>query len=499
VSAATSPTAGSATAVAGPASSGRDTKDRAWRTLAIVCLACFFSEVSWTGVSVAVPVVVRELESSPSSATWLVLAPQLAATALMIGFGRLADIIGRRTVFLSGVVAFTLSSLAAGLAPSTGALIGLLVVLAVASGAIVATGAALLVDAYPAHRFGHALGIYVASFSAAALLGPATGGLIAETLGWRWLFWLATPVGLLCYLWGRRVLPRSTPARDHRLDLPGFLLLPLALLGLTFALTSAGEGEWDSPATAATMAGAAVAIVVFIAVERRASDPIVDLSAFRHPPFALAMSSSFVNAMAHYTLSLLLVLYFQAAHGESALEAGLKITPMPAVIGTVSALAGPLARFGGPRAMAFVGSGLATTGIVLLPFVVHEPYEVTLIALVVIGIGVGVFLPSNAAVVMTDASDARVTVTNAIRLTLQSLGGLLCTAVCLTVLTSSLDPEAGRHFFAGNMARLAPSALPDLYDAYDVVLVILAVLSALGTLTAAASWLYARRNRPTTD
>jgi EmrB/QacA subfamily drug resistance transporter len=468
----------------------------AGRVLAFVCLACFFSHVSWTGLTVALPTVVRALEASPTAATWLVLAPQLAATAFMIGFGRLADILGRRALFLGGVGTFTIASLLCGLSPNAWTLVGLLVLVAIASGAIVANGAAVLVDAYPSDRLSHALGIYVASFSTAALLGPSVGGLVADTVGWRWLFWLSVPVGAWCCLWGRSALPRVAPSGNQRLDLAGFILIPGALLSVTFALTRVGEGDWSSPGALASFGGAALAVLAFALLERRARDPIVDFDTFRHPPFALAMTSAFVNAMARSSVPLLLVLYLQAAQGVSALEAGLKVMPMSAVVAVVAAVSGRLTRFGQPRTLALVGSVLTTAGIALLPWAVHQGYPLTALALAIVGAGSGIFLPSNANVVMVDAPDSRVGVTNAIRLTIQSLGALLCTALCLTVLTASLDPEVGRQFFAGDVSQLAPTALPQLYDAYDRVLALVTVLACAGTLAAGASWLHARRHAP---
>jgi EmrB/QacA subfamily drug resistance transporter len=469
-----------------------------WRPLILVCLACFFSEVGWAGLAVAVPVVVRDLDADPTAATWLVLGPQLAATAFMITFGRLADIFGRRLLFVGGVGVFTVASLLCGLAPNAWVLVATQVLVAMACGAIVANGAAILVDTYAAERLSHALGVYVASFSAAALLGPAAGGLVADTIGWRWLFWSGVPVGVACLLWGLRALPRTPGTSTTRLDVPGLVLLPVALLGVVFTLTQAGQVDWRSPGALAGVVGVVLVLVVFVVVEHRARDPIMDFSLFSHRPFALAMASAFVNAMALYTVPLLVALFFQASLGDSAFEAGLKITPLSAIDGVLALAAGLLTRFGRPRSLAVVGSAMAAAGIILLQLSIHESYTWTAVALVLTGAGVGIFLPANANVVMADVPTSSAGVTNAVRLTLQSVGGLLCTTVCLALITGSLSSAAREGFFAGEVSELGPDALPRLNAAYDTALTFLAVLAVLGTLAAGASWAYARRHDTTT-
>jgi len=236
--------------------------------------------------------------------------------------------------------------------------------------------------------------------------------------------------------------------------------------------------------------------VLFVMVERRVRYPVVELRLFRDGPFSLAMASAFLNAMAQFSVVLLIALFFQAAHGDSSFDAGLKVTPLSAVNGLVAAAAGLLTHVGRPRGIALGGSVLATAGIVLLRLTIHDSYVLTAIALAMTGAGTGIFLPFNANIVMTDVPRLRVGVINAIRLTLQNVGALISTAVCLTLITNSLTADARAGFFAGNVSKLAPSTLPHLYDAYDEALTLIAALAVAGTIAAAASWLYARRDGP---
>ena len=475
------------------APAGGDSALTPWLTLSFVCLACFFAGLSWAALNVAIPVVVRHFHAGPVPATWVVLVPQLANTAFMISFGRMADVIGRRALFLFGVGLFTLSSLLCGLAPGVWILVAFEVVQSMASGAILANCAAILVDAFPAERLNQVFGIYIGSFSVAELFGPSAGGFVADSIGWRWIYWLNVPVGVACYLWGRRVLPRRGLRGGQRLDLPGLIMVPVALAGLIFALAQSEVWGWASPAVLAGLFAAVVIVIIFLAVERRLADPLVQMRLFANRAFTLAMSSAFINAMAQFSIVLLIALFFQAAHGNSAFEAGLKVTPLSALNGLFALLAGVLTRLGRPRGVAVLGSALATAGMVLLLVTIRDSYLLTAIALALTGAGTGIFLPFNANVLMSDVPRARVGVTNAIRLTVQNVGALMCTAVCLTVITSSLTAGVRHEFFAGNVAKLAPATLPKLFGAYQAALTLIVVLGVIGTALAAASWVYGRR------
>lgn len=197
-----------------------------------------------------------------------------------------------------------------------------------------------------------AVPVYITSFSVAELFGPSAGGLVADSLGWRWIFWLNVPVGIAWYWWGRRVLPRKGRVRGERLDMPGLIMVPLALASLIFALAQSELWGWSSPAAIAGIIAAVAVCVLFLVVERRITDPLVQLRMFASKAFTLAMTSAFVNAMAQFSVVLLIALFFQAAHGNSAFAAGLKVTPLSAVNGLLALAAGLLTRLGRPRGIA---------------------------------------------------------------------------------------------------------------------------------------------------
>ncbi|MFC7100555.1 MFS transporter [Nonomuraea rubra] len=194
-------------------------------------LASVLTGLSGSAINVALPEIARHTGAGATAASWILLGYQLTTTVLMVVFGRLADLFGRRRMYLLGLATYTLAALLAGLAPNAWVIVVMRALQAVGGAMLLTNSAALISDAFPRERLGEGMGVYVASFSIAGLVGPTLGGVLAESLGWRWVFWFNVPVGLVCLLWGVLVLPRPPRAeREGGLDGPGNVLV-LATLG----------------------------------------------------------------------------------------------------------------------------------------------------------------------------------------------------------------------------------------------------------------------------
>jgi MFS family permease len=451
-------------------------------------VATFVVSLSTGNLNVAVPVIVRHFQASALTASLIVLVPSATSTALMATMGRLGDLVGRRTFYLSGIGCYVTASLLAGFAPAAWALIGLQVGLAAGTAVIWANSAAILLDLLPAERISHALGVYIAAISVADLIGPSVGGAIAGTVGWRWIFWLNVPVGLLCISLGRAVLPRDQP-RDRRqpLDLSGNALLLVGLGGLVVSFSLAQTSGWLSATVISGAVTAAVLLAAFTLVELRAASPLIDLRMFGDRSLSLAMASGFANAMAQWSPVLLMILYFQAVAGDSPLVAGLKITPLPVCSGIAALSAGRLAGLMRPDTVAVAGSVISLAGLAVLAATLSDGYPLQLIALVIIGTGGGMFGPSNTNVVMTRAPRTSAGVINGTRLMVQNVGWVTSTAVVLTLVTAPLAAGLRREFFAGTASHVSRAAALDLQDGYRHAILLLAAFALAGSLTALAS------------
>jgi MFS family permease len=456
--------------------------------LAAVSLTAFFVSLSSTMLSVAVPAIVRHFQAGALAATFIILAPAVSSTALMLSMGRVGDLAGRRNVYLAALGVFTVASLLAGVAPSVWLLIALEACQAIGTAAIWANNAALVLELVPEGRASHALGFYFASISVAQLIGPSVGGAIASAVGWRWIFLLSVPVGIISLLACRAVLPAGTrPERGRPVDLPGNILVLTGLAGLIISLSLSQTSGWLAPQVIGGTAAAAALLAGFAVRELRVRDPLLELRMFADRPLALAMASACANAMAQWSPVLLMVLYFQAVSGDSALDAGLWITPLPVVSVLAAVSAGRLARLLRPDTLAVVGSALAFAGIALLAVTIGGGYPAILVALALIGLGGGVFGPANANVVMSRAPRVSGGVINGARLMLSEVFYLVSTTVVLAIVTAPLAAGLRRQFYAGTASQVSHAVAMQLLTGYRHAILVLAAFALVGTITAFAS------------
>lgn len=454
----------------------------AWRVLSVVCLASLMSGLNNSSLTIALPAIVGSFDASVFEATWILLAYQLTNVSLMVFFGRLADLFGRRPMYMTGVALFTTASLLAGFAPSVGLLIACRVVQGIGTAMLITNSAALVTAAFPRRLLGQGLGIYMASFSLAQLLGPTLGGLLATELGWQWTFWSNVPVGVVCLVWGLRVMER-VPRRHQRLriDPVGNLLVLFGLGGLLLALSQVGTSGWDDPLVLGGLAVFVLAVPAFLLVERRVAEPVVDLRTFRDPVVGIGTLAGFLATVSRFAVVLLMGLYFQAVSGDTPAEAGLKVLPVAIASIIAAPLAGALLRHIAPRTVAVAACAISLVGVTLLLFTisVDTPYPVLIGAVVVLGIGSGAFIPANSTAMLQDLPPDRLGITNAVRLMAQSSGVVISTAVALTLVAAPLPVALRPQLFDGSLSQASPEALEDLVTGYRWAFGLMAVMSVL--------------------
>lgn len=454
----------------------------AWRLLSVVCLASLMSGINVSSLNIALPAIVADLDASPVAATWILLSFQLTHVTLMIFFGRLSDVLGRRTLYLTGVGLFTTASLLAGVAPHVGLLIACRVLQATGAAMLIANSAALVTAAFPRRLLGQGLGLYMASFSLAQMLGPTVGGVVTTEFGWRWTLLLNTPVGVVCLLWGLQVMERMPRSGEPlRLDPVGNVLVMLGLAGLLLAVSRGGAGGWTDPVVLGGAAVFLVAVPVFLLVELRVAAPVVDVRLFREPVVGIGVLAGFLGTMSRFAVVLLLGLYFQAVQGDTPAEAGVKMLPLAVASIVSSPASGALMRWVRARTVAAAASAVTLIGLLLLLVVidVDTPYPLLLAAVVVIGIGSGAFVPANSTAMLQDVRPDRLGITNGVRLMAQSCGIVISTALALTLISLPLPPALRGHVLDGSIARVSPEALNGLIAGYRWTFGLMAVMTTL--------------------
>jgi EmrB/QacA subfamily drug resistance transporter len=422
-----------------------------WLAVATVCFGAFMGQLDASIVTLAYRPLRSEFGTSLAAVQWVSLSYLLVLAALLIPVGRLADAHGRKLVYLYGFVVFSVASAACGLAPSLGALIGFRALQGVGAAMLQANSIALVLASTPRHRMRTALGVQAAAQAIGLALGPTVGGLLVSTLGWRWVFGINVPVGVVAVVAGLYLLPRSrslTPARVW--DRSGVVLLGTATTAGLLGVSAASGLGLPGSAPTVLLVLAAACVAGFLLRERRAAAPLLDPTLFRDR----TVSAGLVGALCGYLVlfgPLVLIPIVLTDAGSSELHAGLVLTALPAGF----ALAATLGERMLPSAWSDRGrAGFgATLGVVILTALVAAPLTTAwlLPLLGTLGVALGLFTPANNALVMR-AVPSHVAGTGGGLLNMtRSLGTAL--GVAAVTLALHLRP-GGTHLFDGPRTAL---------------------------------------------
>jgi EmrB/QacA subfamily drug resistance transporter len=366
--------------------------------LVVAATASFLTPFMATSVNIALPSIGREFSIDAVSLSWVTTAYLLTAAMFLVPLGRIADIRGRRRVFLAGMVGYTVVSFLCTLAVSETMLIALRALQGFTDAMMFGTSTAIVTSVHPPERRGRALGIIVAAVYSGSALGPFIGGFLTQALGWRSIFWLTTLLGTLVValtLWKMR--GEWAEAAGQRMDVIGSVLYGLGLLGVMygFRLLPSVNGAWP------LLAGAAF-LVAFVIRENHVTFPVLDMSLFRrNAVFALSNLSALINYAATYALSFLLSLYLQYIKALSPRTAGLVMLAQPVMMAAFSPLAGRLSDRIEPRIVASIGMAMSAAGLFLTSFLTADsPLTVIVAILLLCGLGFALFSSPNTSAIM---------------------------------------------------------------------------------------------------
>src|SRR3990172_4206885 len=433
---------------------------RKWWTLAAVAVGLFMIMLDNTVVNVALPSIQADLDIGLSELEWIVAGYALTFAALMLTGGKVADAYGRRLVFVVGIAVFTLASLFCGLADSGEMLIAARILQGVGAALMNPATLSIIAATFPPAERGAAIGIWAGVSALALAIGPLVGGLLTEHLGWNWIFFVNIPVGILGIAASLLLIDESKDETHERLDLPGLVTSGIGLFALTYGLIEANEYGWSSARIVGAFATAAVALVVFLLLERHQRAPMLPLDLFRNRTYTGANTVMLLVALAMFGVFFFVSLYMQNILGYSPVQAGAAFLPMTVLIILVAPIAGKTSDRVGSRWLMTTGMTLLAVQLLLFSRLGEDAsYWELLPALMIGGVGMAMTMTPSAAAatrsVPVEKSGVGAAVLNAFR----QVGGSLGIALMGGVMGSQLDRQrTPQAFLAGFEKALVVAA-----------------------------------------
>jgi EmrB/QacA subfamily drug resistance transporter len=441
-----------------------------WLAVIAVCIGAFMGQLDASIVTLAFPSLARSFHAGAAAVTWVGLSYLLVLVATVAAVGRFADMAGRKLLYVYGFAIFIAGSALCANAPNLLALDGFRALQAIGAAMLQANSVAIIALAVPASRLGRSLGIQGAAQALGLALGPSVGGLLLAAGGWRLIFLVNIPVGLLGMVAALIFVPRSRHLQTRvPFDWGGFAMFFPAVVALVFAVSQGNTIGWDSVAIVGGLVGAVVLGVFFVRRERRHPAPMVDVRLFLRPAFTAGMVTSLLAFVVLFGILVVVPFYFERSLGASTIRTGLELMAMPVALGLVAPWSGRAADRVGARLPAIAGMTIVTGGLVGLA--VWRPGTWGFVALLAtVGAGLGLFnSPNNAGIMASVPQDQSGAASG-----LMNMSRGLGTALGLATSTAVFVAMGGD---GGNPAQVA--------RAFSVTCAVLAGVAAFTALVAA--------------
>ncbi|MBI4977612.1 MAG: MFS transporter [Spirochaetes bacterium] len=444
-----------------------DTQKSAALTAALV--SSFLTPFMGSSLTVALPTIGRQFHLDALSLNWVLTAYLLAAGMFLVPFGRLSDIVGRKKIYIIGIISYAVLSVVTAYAPTGTLFIAMRFIQGISGAMIFGTGMTILVSVFPPEERGRALGLNVASVYLGASLGPLFGGLMTQYIGWQSIFIVNAALGLVAaavvFL---KLKGEWAQARGERFDIPGSLLYAVSLL-----LLIVGFSRLPHPTAWAIIAVSIAGITAFILYTTRVKEPVIDLKLFiGNRPFSFAVSGALINYSATFAVGFLVSLYLQYIKGFTPGQAGLMLLVQPVIQTVFSPFAGRLSDKRPPDGIAAFGMGLTALGLFILVFTgTDTPFWLIITALAILGLGFAFFSSPNTTAAMHAVAARSYGVASSIVGTMRLIGQIFSMGIVMIVFALFLHG-----------VRVTPVYHPQFLAAMRILIIIFTVVCAAGTL-----------------
>jgi EmrB/QacA subfamily drug resistance transporter len=433
-----------------------------WVVLVLICFAQFMVVLDATVVNVALPSIQKDLGMTEANLQWVVNAYTLVFGGFLLLGGRAGDLLGRKRLFLGGVIVFTLASLLDGLSTSSGMLIGARALQGLGAAFISPAALAIISTTFKeGSDRAKALGVWAAIAIGGSAVGLVLGGALTQAFSWPWIFFINVPVGVAVFFFSLRIVPESKDEAAHRsFDVPGAITVTGGLMALVYAIVQTEQKGWGSVQTIVTFLIAVALLVGFVLIELRAKAPLVRLSIFRTRSLSAANVVMFFVGSGLFAMFFFNSLYIQRVLGYGPLKAGLAFLPFTAGIMLSAGLASAYGPKVGVRIVSAIGLVVASAGLLLLTRIpVGGAYLANVLpSLLLVALGMGAVFVSLTLVATTGLEDEDQGLASGLFNTSQQIGGALGLAILSTIAASHTSSSSSAQLVRGFHWAFAGSA-----------------------------------------
>ncbi|USB34860.1 MFS transporter [Paenibacillus sp. YPG26] len=419
---------------------------RRWLILIAVNLFTFMATLDGSIVNIALPEISSKLSLDVAQTEWVATSYLMAICAAVLFFGKLGDHAGKIRIFKIGTVVFLIGSLLCGFSTSLTFLIISRVVQAIGASMTMANNMGIITDIFPANERGRALGLIGTFVSLGSIAGPSIGGVLVSTLGWEYIFWVNLPIGLAAIGLGWKVLPDDLVRSRTRIDLPGSLLFACFIMLLFTGLLLGQQTGYRNGWIIASLAASVAAFLLFLWVEKRSQNPLLQLSLFRNSWFSLSILCGFLVFVAVFCFNILAPFYTQGILQLTPSHAGLLLMLFPVTMVIVAPLSGALSDKIGSELLTFAGLIVNVTALYGMA-TLHQGSSIGWVGLwtALLGVGNGLFQSPNNSLVMSKVPRTQLGAAGSINSLIRNIGMVVGITVATTTLFSVMSSQAGRR------------------------------------------------------
>lgn len=453
---------------------GSDSQNNIKRVaLFIAILASFLTPFMGSAINMALPTIGDEFNADAILLSWVATSYLLAAAVFLVPFGRIADIYGRKKIFLYGIILFTIASLLSAVSPSITVLIVFRIFQAIGSSMIFGTSLAIITSVFPPGERGKAMGITIAAVYTGLSCGPIVGGFLTEFLGWRSIFYSIIPLGILIiYLVIRKLKGEWAEAKGEKVDWPGSIIYGISLVLLMYGLS-----KLPGYVGGILVFAGLVFVFMFIAWELKTDNPVLDIRIFKNNKvFAYSNLAALINYGATFAIAFLLNFYFQKIQGMTPRQTGLILVAQPIVMAVFSPFMGRLSDKIEPNIVASIGMAITTVGLCLLIFITNSTSKYMILGiLMILGLGFAFFSSPNTNAIMSSVEKRYYGIASGTVGTMRLLGQMLSMGVAMLIFS----------VFMGKV-KITPEVYPQLLKSINVAFAIFTALCFIGIFASLA-------------